>query len=45
MDWDLLGLLYQKEWISDPMGKQKSVVLTEQGVALAESYLDKHFGK
>jgi hypothetical protein len=45
MDWDLLGLLYQKEWISDPVGKQKSVVLTEQGVALAESYLDKHFGK
>lgn len=45
MDWDLLDLLHQKGWIGDPVGKQKSVVLTEQGIAAAESYLEKHFGK
>jgi hypothetical protein len=45
MDWDLLDVLYQKGWIGDPVGKQKSVSITEQGVALAGTYLEKHFGK
>ena len=45
MDWDLLDVLYQKGWISNPVGKQKSVHITEQGVILAATYLEKHFGK
>ena len=45
MDWDLLDVLYQKGWIGDPVGKQKSVHITEQGVTLAATYLEKHFGK
>ena len=45
LDWDLMDLLHEKGWIRDPVGKQKSVVLTEQGVALAATYLEKYFGK
>ena len=45
MDWELTDLLHVKGWISDPKGKQKSVVLTEEGVSLAAIYLEKHFGK
>ena len=45
MDWDMLDVLHQKGWIGDPVGKQKSVHITEQGVTLAATYLMKHFGK
>jgi len=45
MDWDLLDILYQKGWIFDPVGKQKSVVFTEEGTELADKFLEKHFGK
>lgn len=45
MDWDLMNLLFEKEWISDPVGKQKSIVMSEEGVKLAEEFLEKHFGK
>lgn len=45
MDWDLLNLLYDKGWIGDPVGKQKSVVLTDDGVAKAACFLEKHFGR
>jgi hypothetical protein len=45
MDWDMLDVLHQKGWIGDPVGKQKSVHITEPGVTLAATYLKKHFGK
>jgi hypothetical protein len=45
MDWDMLDVLHQKGWIGDPVGKQKSVHITEQGVTLAATYLKKQFGK
>ena len=45
MDWDLLNILYQKGWIGDPVGKQKSVVFTDEGEDLAAKFLEKHFGK
>jgi Domain of unknown function (DUF6429) len=45
MDWDLLGLLFQKGWIEDPVGKSKSVVLTETGERLASELLTRHFAK
>ena len=45
IDWDLMELLYEKGWISDPKGKAKSVFLTEEGQQLASAYLDEHFGR
>jgi hypothetical protein len=45
MDWDLLAVLHQKGWIFDPVGKQKSVVFTDEGKDLATAFLEKHFGK
>lgn len=45
MDWDLLGVLYEKGWIADPKGKAKSVVFTDEGARLAQDLLTRHFGK
>ena len=45
MDWDLTDLLHEKGWIHDPVGKQKSMVLTDEGAKLAGTYMDKHFAK
>jgi len=44
MDWDLLDVLYRKEWIADPKGKAKSVVFTDEGARLAQELLTRHFG-
>lgn len=43
MDWELLALLHQRGWIGDPVGKTKSVALTEAGERLAEELLRRHF--
>jgi hypothetical protein len=43
LDWDVLNLLYEKGWISDPKSKAKSVALTEEGVRLAQAFFEKHF--
>ena len=45
LDWNLMNLLFEKGWIRDPVSKTKSVLLTEQGKALARSFLVKHFGR
>jgi hypothetical protein len=45
LDWELLSVLHQNGWIANPVGKQKSVVLTEEGNKLAAEFLQKHFGK
>lgn len=45
LDWDLMDLLHRKGWIEDPVGKAKSVVLTERGEQLAAEYLQTHFGR
>jgi hypothetical protein len=45
VDWDVMELLHQRGWIGDPVGKQKSVILTEQGISAAESFMEKHFEK
>jgi len=42
-DWDALGRLHKKGMILDPVGKAKSVVLTEQGEKLCEELFRKHF--
>ena len=43
-DWDVMNRLHQKGWIHDPVGKAKSVVLTEEGTRQAEALFEKHFG-
>jgi len=43
LDWDLLNLLHEKGWISDPKNKNKSVILTEEGAQLAERFFEHHF--
>ena len=45
MDWDLMNMLFEKDWISDPVGNQKSIVMSEEGVKLADEFLEKHFRK
>ena len=45
MDWDLLDVLYQKGWIGDPVGKQKSIHITEEGMNQAAANQEKYFGK
>lgn len=35
-DWDLMNLLHEKGWIGDPVVKQKSIELTEDGPELAQ---------
>ena len=42
MDWDVLDLLYKRGWISDPVGKQKSVGITEEGIKSADEFIEKH---
>jgi hypothetical protein len=37
--------MHEKGWIYDPVGKQKSIIFTEEGYELAEQFLAKHFGK
>jgi hypothetical protein len=44
-DWDAMDRLHQQGFISDPKSKAKSVVFTEEGLARAESLLEKLFGK
>jgi hypothetical protein len=40
-----MNLLHEKGMISDPVGKVKSVVLTEEGMKRSEQLFIKHFGK
>ena len=43
-DWDALARLHAKGYISDPVGKAKSVVFTEEGLAESERLLQELFG-
>ena len=42
-DWEALNRLHEKGFISDPRGKAKSVVFTEEGLVEAERLLIKLF--
>ena len=44
-DWEAMDRLHEAGYISDPKGKAKSVVLTEEGAARAERLLAELFGK
>ncbi len=44
-DWDVLDRLYRKGMICDPVGKAKSVVLTDEGLAESERLFRDLFAK
>jgi hypothetical protein len=44
-DWGALDRLYRKGLIGDPVGKAKSVVLTEEGLRRSAVLLASLFGK
>ena len=44
-DWDALDRLHEKDLISDPRSKVKSVILDAEGIKAAEKASRKLFGK
>jgi len=42
-DWDAMNRLHEKGFITDPRGKAKSVVFTEEGLAGARKLLGELF--
>lgn len=44
-DWDAMDRLYEKGYITDPRGKAKSVIFTEEGLQRAERLLAELFSK
>ena len=44
-DWDALGRLHAKNLIFDPVGKAKSVVLTEEGLKQCEQAFYRLFAR
>ena len=44
-DWDAMNRLHEKGYISDPIGKAKSVVLTEEGLRESERLFGRLFAK
>jgi len=43
-DWGVLERLHERGYISDPKGKAKSVLLTEDGARRARELFARHFG-
>ena len=43
-DWDAMNRLYEKGYIGDPVGKAKSVALTDEGDRKSLELLQKLFG-
>ena len=43
LDWDILNRLHEKGYISDPMGKRKSVYLSSSGLKKAEEVMERMF--
>jgi hypothetical protein len=44
-DWEVMGRLHEKGYISDPVGKAKSVLFTEEGARESERLLLALFGR
>ena len=44
-DWDILNRLHEKGYISNPVGKAKSVGMTEEGFLKAKELFERHFTK
>jgi len=43
-DWDAMNRLHEKGFISDPVGKAKSVMFTDEGKLEARRLLEELFG-
>lgn len=43
--WEVMNRLHEKGYISDPKGKARSVVLTEEGEKLSKELFTRFFGK
>lgn len=43
-DWDIMNRLHENGYISDPVGKAKSVMFTEPGLRESERLLEELFG-
>lgn len=43
-DWDAMARLHARGYITDPVGKAKSVVFTDEGLAESERLLSELFG-
>ena len=44
-EWDALGRLHRKVMICDPVGKVKSMMFTDEGLAESERLFGKLFGR
>jgi hypothetical protein len=44
-DWDAMGRLHARGFISNPVGKATSVAFTPQGLAKAQAFLQSLFGR
>jgi len=44
-DWDTLNRLHAKGFISDPVSKAKSVILTDEGLRASERLFTRLFAK
>lgn len=44
-DWDAMNRLHEKGYITDPVGKAKSVVLTDEGLRESERLFIRLFSK
>jgi hypothetical protein len=44
-DWDALDRLHKRGFIENPVGKTKSVVLTDEGLRRSEELFQQLFGK
>jgi hypothetical protein len=44
-DWDAMDRLHKKGLISDPVGRAKSVILTNEGLQRAERLFDELFAE
>lgn len=45
IDWEVTNRLHEKGLICDPVGKAKSVVLTDEGLKQSEALFNKLFAK
>lgn len=44
LDWEVMNRLYEKGYISNPIGKAPTVILSEEGTRLSKELFLKHFG-
>lgn len=44
-DWEVMRRLHEKGYITDPVGKAKSVLFTEAGLRESERLLERLFGR